>query len=200
MPETTQRTIIFIGSQGSGKGTQARLLKEYFEIKSPAVPAFLFGTGAGFREFAGKDGVTNKLVSERLAPGEILPVFLPIWLWTKMCIENLKGNEHIIFDGSPRTELEAEVLESAFVFYGRRAVDVVVLNIPKATALERVLSRGRADDTESAISARLNWFEENIRPVLGFFEENPRYNLISIDGTQTPDAVQAAIKTSLDLQ
>ncbi|MDZ7726667.1 MAG: nucleoside monophosphate kinase [Candidatus Campbellbacteria bacterium] len=194
-----QHTIIFIGSQGSGKGTQAQRLTEYLEVEYPEVPVFLFGTGEGFRNFAKEEGYTNKIVADYLSRGEILPVFLPIWLWTKMCIENLKGNEHIVFEGSPRTKLEAQVMESAFDFYARDSVTVIKLEVSKEEVVRRLLERGRSDDTREAIEERLSWYEENVNPALEFFAENSRYDLVSIDGEKTPDEVFESIleKTNL---
>jgi len=123
------KTIILIGSQGSGKGTQARKLQEYIEQKEVETPAFLFSMGEGFRRFAKSDGYTEERVRGFLSKGKILPLFLPVWLWTRMFIENVQGREHLIFDGSPRTPGEAEVLESAFEFYGRKSVVVLKLEV-----------------------------------------------------------------------
>src|SRR5690606_5478149 len=108
---------------------------------------------------------------------------------TRLFIENVRGRENIIFDGSPRTRFEAEVLESAFEVYGREKVTVLKLEESKPEIMRRLQSRGREDDTEEAIRERVLWYEEHINPALEFFEENPRYEVIKIDGEQDPEGV-----------
>lgn len=190
-------TIIFIGSQGSGKGTQARRLKEYMEKEGHDTQTFLFSMGEGFRAFAKNEGLTQRLVGERLSRGEMLPVFLPIWLWTRLFIENVRGQEHIIFDGSPRTGFEAEVLDTAFEFYDRKQVTVLRLDVSRGEIMRRLTSRGREDDTEEAIQERLSWYEDHINPALEFFKSNPRYEVVSINGEQDADGVFEEILAKL---
>lgn len=192
------KTIIFIGSQGSGKGTQARKLREYMEQEEAEMPTFLFSMGEGFREFAGGDGYTQKYVQDFLSKGRILPLFLPVWLWTRMFIEKVQGKEHLIFDGSPRTPGEAEVLESAFQFYRRESVTVLKLEVSREEIIERLMLRGRADDTRDALEERVSWFEKNSSPILDFFASNPRYTTVSINGEQDAESVFLEIKTALE--
>jgi adenylate kinase len=194
---TSQKTIIFIGCQGSGKGTQAHRLKEYLEAEDSAMPTFLFGIGEKFREITETDGYTENRIKDFLQTGKILPVFLPVSLWSGMFAENVRGNEHILFDGSPRTRQEAEVLDSAFDFYSREKVAVVNLEISHEETIQRLMKRGRADDTKEAIEERVSLFDSNIAPVLDFFFENSRYKILAINGEQTPDEVFEEIIISL---
>lgn len=192
-----QQTIIFIGSQGSGKGTQAQRLRELMEKEGGGTPTFLFSMGEEFRKFAKEEGVTEGMVREYLERGELLPTFLPIWMWTRLFIQNVKGNEHIIFDGSPRTQFEAEILESAFSFFDRRSVTVLRLNVSREEIVKRLMSRGREDDTEEVIETRIAWYEENVGAALDFFAGLPRYRFVDINGEQTADAVFDEIVTKL---
>ncbi|MEX0909698.1 MAG: nucleoside monophosphate kinase [Candidatus Paceibacterota bacterium] len=183
------KTIIFIGCQGSGKGTQAQRLREYMEKKDVGTLTFLFSMGGKFREVALGDGYTESRIDTLLKAGKILPVFLPVWLWTRMFINHVQGKEHIIFDGSPRTHEEAEALESAFNFYSREKVLVLNLEVSRGEIIERLIKRGRSDDTKDAIEERVSWFEKNTVPVLNFFSKNSRYSILSINGEQDPDKV-----------
>jgi adenylate kinase len=191
------KTIIFIGCQGSGKGTQAERVREHLEKEDLGTPALLFGMGKKFREITEVGGYTENRIRDFLQAGKILPVFLPVWLWTRMLIENVRGNEHLIFDGSPRTRKEAELLESALEFYERENVIVLNITISHEETIQRLMKRGRSDDTEEAIEKRISLFDSNIAPVLSFFSENPRYNILTINGEQKPDEVFDEIITSL---
>ncbi|MEX0933232.1 MAG: nucleoside monophosphate kinase [Candidatus Paceibacterota bacterium] len=192
------KTIILIGSQGSGKGTQARNVQEYMNQEGLGLPTFLFSMGESFRQFAKGDGFTEDRVQDFLSKGTILPLFLPVWSWTRMFIENIHGEEHLIFDGSPRTLDEARVLESAFAFYGRESVIVLKLEVSRKEILERLMLRGREDDTEEALEQRVSLFEENSLPILTFFASNPRYRVVSINGEQDAQSVFLEIKTAIE--
>jgi adenylate kinase len=194
---TSLKTIIFIGCQGSGKGTQALRLREYMEKENSLTPTFLFGMGEKFREVTETDGYTENRINDFLQAGKILPVFLPVWLWTRMFVENVRGEEHLIFDGSPRTRQEAELLESAFAFYDREKVAVLKLEISHEETMQRLMKRGRSDDTPEAIQKRISLFDTNNASILKFFTENPRYEILSINGEQNADDVFEEIIASL---
>lgn len=163
------QTIVLYGKSGSGKGTQASLLKEYIEKKDPEHPVLYIETGAAFREFAKNDNYTAKLVKEVLESGGLLPEFLPVWVWTKFLIENVKGNEHIILDGLARQRDEVPVLYRAIKFYKRLAPKVVILTLSNEEAIARLVERGRNDDKEEEIKRRLAWYEDHVGPAIGMW-------------------------------
>lgn len=66
--------IILMGPQGSGKGTQLSLLREYFQTKNTKV--LTVETGKAFRAFIEGKGYTHDLVRESLLRGERQPDFL----------------------------------------------------------------------------------------------------------------------------
>jgi prolyl-tRNA synthetase len=96
------------------------------------------------------------------------------------------------------TAEEAEALESAFTFYGRDSVTVLKLEVSREEIIERLMLRGRADDTRSALEERVSGFEKNNRPVLDFFASNPRYTVVSINGEQDAEGVFEEIKATLE--
>lgn len=194
--QPTIKTVIFIGKQGSGKGTQGQLLEATL-AKNGSV--FHYQTGHAFRELAEGPGYTNKLVAASLPGGHIQPLFLATWLWADAFVKNLTGEEHIIADGFPRRVPEAEVLDAAFAFYGRTLVDVINLEIDNDIATARLLERGRSDDTEAGIRERLDWFDREAKPVLDFFHARKRYAVHDIDSTRPVDEIAADIRAALGL-
>ncbi len=193
------RTIIFIGKQGGGKGTQAKRIEQL--LRETNAPVLHVQTGAAFREYAASDSsFTSRKVKDSLADGHLQPSFLASWLWVNLFINGIAtGKEHIIADGFPRRVDQAEALESAFEFYERERVDVVHLIIPDAVAVARLMSRARHDDTESAIQKRLSWYEAEITPVLDFFRTHARYRMHDVDGVDDMDSVGHAIEKALNL-
>lgn len=192
----TPKTVIFFGKQGSGKGTQAALLEE--SLKATA-PVFHFQTGHAFRELVAEDNYTSQKIKQTLPGGQIQPLFVVVWLWADAFVKNVTGKEHIIADGFPRRVTEAQILNAAFDFYGRNSVDVINLTLDNTIALERMLARGRSDDTKDAILERLEWHDREATPVIEYFRELRRYEVHDIDSSADVDEVAASIRKALKI-
>jgi len=165
-------TVLFYGPSGSGKGTQAKFLKEYLEKHDPERQCEYIETGALVRQFASGEGYTQGLTATAIEKGELLPSFLPIYLWTKLLIEQLEGGEHIILDGLARREREVFILEGALRFYDRSDYHIVSFELSENSTRERLRGRGRSDDMdEEATDKRLAWYRDEVLPAIQKFEE-----------------------------
>ena len=191
------QTILFYGKSGAGKGTQARLLKEYLEQKDVEHPTVYIETGAAFRTFAQKDNYTARMVKEVLDQGGILPEFLPVWVWTQFFIDHITGNEHIILDGLARQRDETPILYRAIKFYKRKAPHVVVLTIEDKEATVRLRARARADDTDKEIMRRLAWYQDNVGPAIGMWRSMSDVVVHEISSTPPSEEVNRDIVTAL---
>lgn len=186
------QVIIFFGSQGSGKGTQSAMCASFLEKQNDTV--IHISTGEGFREFSAEEGVVEEKVKNALDNGEMLPVFFPIWLWTKTLLENnYSGNESLIFDGSPRTIDELEVFNAALDFYGWKPV-VINLALSEEEVLARIKARGRDDDNFAGVLRRLSWYKEQTMPVLEEMRKDDRYAVYDLDGAGTVEEIHEKIK------
>ncbi len=142
-----QRTFIFIGRSGCGKGTQAALLIHEIEQRDPEKrPIFYLETGAKFREFIKGDKYSNKLASKILELGERQPDFLAVYNWSSMLVNEMDTEKHLIVDGMPRSYEEALVFDSAINFYNLSRPVVVYINVSKEHSRERLVLRGSSDD------------------------------------------------------
>ncbi len=191
------QTILLYGKSGAGKGTQAKLLKEYLEQKDPAHPVLYIETGAAFRTFAQKDNYTARMVKETLENGGLLPEFLPVWVWTQFLIDNVTGNEHIILDGLARQRDEAPILYRAIKFYKRAAPRVVVLTLDDTEAAARLKARSRADDTDAEINKRLAWYQDNVTPAIGMWRSMSDVVVREVSSTPPPEQVHVDIISAL---
>ncbi|MEK7078363.1 MAG: nucleoside monophosphate kinase [Patescibacteria group bacterium] len=185
------RTIILLGRSGSGKGTQAKLLQEKLE------PCLYVYTGDLFRELSEVETVAGKKVKEVLSIGGLPDEWLAAFLWQKSLVYNLKNNENIIIDGSPRRLDEAEEMDIVLKWLGRVDIKVMLIDITEDEAVTRLLKRARNDDTEDSIRSRLQWFNTEAALALEYFEKSGR--LIKINGLGAVEEVFDRIKQALDI-
>lgn len=176
--------FIFIGPSGSGKGTQAELLKKYLEEKYGPNSVSYVSTGEELRELVGqKELLTARLVDEKvMRAGNKAPYFLAVWAWSERFIRDMDEKKHFIVDGSPRTIMEARILDEAFLFYGRKKIFPFLIDVSREETARRMKKRGRADDTDEQIKSRLAYYEEHVSPAVEYYEKESKNKLIRIDG------------------
>lgn len=193
---TNKKTILFMGVQGSGKGTQVKLLKEALEKESDR-DVFAYVSGDRLREFAKGDSYTAKKVKETLRGGGLLPPNIPTWLWSDAFATEIPAEDHLIIDGSPRTLFEARLLEAALSFYGRDECDVVRLMLHEDKVVERLLERGRQDDTPESIKERLGWHYAQVSPLIDWFRQRGDYHIHEIEADQAIEDVHRDVVQAL---
>ena len=195
-------TIIFIGPQGSGKGTQIERLTRVLRERDRERRVVDIQTGRRFRALAAKqEGYTETQISKTLDTGILQPLFLSVVLWGDAFHQHVDPDCHLLIDGFPRTVNEAKVLESALRFYERKEVTVFNLDTPEEVVRERMISRARQDDTHESIEARLAWYREETLPVLAYYREPSHHHhttkVVDIDGMGSIDEVHTAILSNL---
>lgn len=195
-----QRTFIFIGRSGCGKGTQAALLVHEIEQRDPEKrPIFYLETGAKFREFIKGDKYSNKLASKILELGERQPDFLAVYNWSSMLVNEMDTEKHLVVDGMPRSYEEALVFDSAINFYNLSRPVVIYINVSKEHSRERLILRGRADDIKpEVIEKRLSWFDTEVSPAIEYFKHHSGYVFIEVNGEQAIEKVFADITSRLN--
>jgi adenylate kinase len=192
------QTFIFIGRSGCGKGTQVALLQEHIKTQDHNRQIFYIETGERFRQFIKEDSLSSRLAAEIYKAGHRQPDFIAVWMWSHLLVEKMTGLEHIIFDGTPRSLHEAQIIDTAITFYNRQRPHVVYLNISRETSKARMISRRRMDDIdEKEIERRLNWFESDVLPAVEYFRKYAKYNFIELAGDQPVEAVQQELRSNV---
>lgn len=175
--------VMFMGLAGSGKDTQAELIKKFLEIRDGSGSVLSVNTGHRLRAVMDAPTYTSKLLKENiLNKGAKAPDFLALWAWGAEVVEKFKVDQHIIFGGSPRTALEANVLDEAFEFFGIVRVYPIYLRVERQEAFYRLKKRGRFDDTDERINSRLNYFETYVVPAIEYYRKESKNKVIEIDG------------------
>lgn len=163
--------IVLFGLAGTGKGTQAKALSEFFGWRT-------FSVGQVIRDTGKYDDTTNQ--------GGLIPDDDVIKLMTEQInIANAEGYD-VILDGYPRTEYQAQWLME----HMRDDINgAIILEVPKDELYERLELRGREDDkSKEAIDRRWEIFEQNINPIITLFEQN-HIPVKKVDGVGAVEAV-----------
>ncbi|MDO8575638.1 MAG: nucleoside monophosphate kinase [bacterium] len=187
------QSYIFIGKSGCGKGTQGKLLADFLKTKDTSRDIFYVQSGDEFRRFIQGDSYTKHLSKKIYDDGKLEPEFLAILMWANYFAENYNGKDHIVIDGTPREVHEAGVLHSIFDFYKLEKPRVVYINISAEEATRRLSGRGRRDDNEVDIKARLKWFETDVIPTIDFYRSNPFYQFVEVNGERDTEVVHQEI-------
>ena len=195
-----KQTIIFIGQQGSGKGTQIELLIDVLKEKDRETRVVDIQTGRRFRSLAVKEeGFTEKKISKTIDTGILQPLFLSVVLWGDAFHNHVDSECHLLIDGVPRTVDEAKVLESALSFYERTPLTIINLGTDEDVVRKRMIKRAREDDTQTSIEARLAWYRDETLPVLVYYRERPDTRVFDVDGTKSIQGVQDEILKCLKI-
>ena len=185
--------FLLIGRSGCGKGTQAKLLIKHLRDNNLGETLYVY-TGEKLRNFAGKEeNLAARLAKSKMKAGGLLPSFLAVWLWSGALIEGINENNNVIMDGSPRTFLEAMMVDDVMEFYGRSKVVPIFLETSEEWSTQRLLGRGRSDDNLKSIKERLAYFEKDVAPVIDYYEKESKYKLARINGEQSVEAVHREI-------
>lgn len=192
-----------MGKPGSGKGTQAQLLKT--ELEKRGLSVMHVTTGGSFREFIKGESFMASRAREIQNQGFLQPEFLSVWNWTQIFIDKLKDDTTVILDGAPRKITEVESLHELFPFLQYSYPPVIYVDVSDEWAKDRMKYREstsveKREDVSSdeEIQKRIDEFTKYIIPCTQMFKNDARYSYLHINGEQTIEEVHAEILAKLD--
>jgi len=197
MKNRKAKTIIFIGNSGCGKGTQADLIEK--KLKNKGEKVFHLEIGDEFRDLLNMTTYTSELARGVSDRGELQPEFLAVKMWANLFNLYYSPEKNVIIDGSPRKIGEAHILHEALKFYEIEKPIVIYIKVSSEVAKERMLSRGRKDDTIEKIQGRLEWFEVEVLKTIDFFKKDDFYEFYEINGEQDIEKIQKDILEKLSI-
>lgn len=167
--------LIILGAPGSGKGTQAQLLAEKFNLVH-------LSSGQLLRTEAASGTPKGKLIADLLVTGALLP-FETVLEVIEPALKSAKNG--FVLDGTPRDIHQAEYLHHFFNENGIVLDKVIYLDIPVEEGVKRIMKRSqiehRSDDNYDSIKKRMDIYHDETMPVIDFYQKNAL--LLKIDGT-----------------
>jgi len=179
--------IALFGPPGAGKGTQSEFLIKKYNL-------FYISTGDLLRKgIAGKTRLGLE-AQNIIATGGLVSDEIIVQIIEKTITDN-PGSNGFLFDGFPRTYIQAYILEGLMLKLHTALNCLISLNVPEEESVRRLMSRGltsgRSDDNESVIRNRLREYNQKTLPVLQFYRDKGIY--VELDGTASIEAVRERI-------
>ena len=166
-----KKHLLFLGAPGAGKGTQAELISQsnsYLHLS----------TGELLRKEIEMNTILGMEVKDIINKGELVSDELVLKIVRQNLVEDNKG---WILDGFPRNLSQANSLNEVLIEINQSLEVVFYLDIPEKVLIERLLLRGRKDDTEETIRTRFNIYKETTEPLIKYFKDLSLLEYIDAD-------------------
>ena len=185
--------IVLFGAPGCGKGTQAQRLKEHYGIDHVS-------TGEVIRDEIRRGTELGRSMEQYIKEGKLAPDEIVIGMIANYVSEH-KDAKGCIFDGFPRTTVQAEEFDKILAKEGLKVDIMVDIHVPEEELVRRILLRGkesgRADDaSEEVIRGRLDVYHKQTAVVADYYAGQNKY--ASVDGVGTMDEVFDRIAAVID--
>lgn len=207
--------LIILGPQGSGKGTQARLLADSLGL-------FYFEAGDFLREAARSDTRIDEIINKK---GELLPDEEVFSLVSRLLSQKVLNLDNFILDGYPRSQRQYELIKAWLGQKGKKINWAIYLSLSKEESLTRITARRtcakcdrvynlitntpptqevcecggrlqqRQDDTPEVVAKRLAIYEKTTAPLIDILKKDGL--LLAIDGEAPIETILKEIITKI---
>jgi adenylate kinase len=186
--------LILFGKPGSGKGTQAEFIKKKYDL-------IHISTGDVFRYNISKQTDLGLLAKSYMEKGDLVPDNVTIQMLEAEVnkIPNAKG---FIFDGFPRTTLQAEMLDEFLNSKNLSISMIIALEVDENILIDRLINRGiasgRADDQDrSKIQNRFEEYNKKTSTLINYYKSQNKF--FEVEGNGEIDEISQRLFNVIDL-
>jgi len=185
--------LILFGKPGSGKGTQAEFIKNKYDLVH-------ISTGVVFRYNISMQTELGLLAKSYMDKGDLVPDNVTI----KMLEAELNKFPNVngfIFDGFPRTTIQAEMLDKFLKNKDLKISMTIALDVDEDVLIERLISRGkesgRADDQDkSKIKNRFEEYNKKTSKLIEYYNNQGKF--YSVEGLGEINEITQRIYNLID--
>jgi adenylate kinase len=180
-----KQRLLFLGPPGAGKGTQAQRLAEQQGLLH-------LSTGDLLRAEVAAGTALGQEAEAVMARGELVSDALVLAI-VRSRLEAHTGGW--LLDGFPRNVAQADALAALLAELDQQIELVVLMELDDAVLVQRLLSRGRADDNEQVIRHRLEVYRQQTEPLIAYYRQ--RGLIAPVEAAGTVEEIEARIASVL---
>ena len=185
--------IILFGPPGAGKGTQAKMICQQYNLLH-------LSTGEILRNEIKKKTNLGKDVEEIIKLGKLVSNEIIIEILNSTIVNKLKDNfSGYLFDGFPRNINQANLLSNLLDSLKVKIDYILLIEVDEQTLLHRILTRGdsegRSDDNQETLASRIQVYVQETEPLIDHYSSN--HEIKKIDGLGKINEVNQRINNAL---
>jgi adenylate kinase len=185
--------LILFGKPGSGKGTQAEFVKRKYDLVH-------ISTGDLFRNNISNNTDLGLLAKSYMDKGDLVPDEVTIKMLEAEVNKHPNANG-FIFDGFPRTTIQAEILDQFLITLKLSISMTIALEVDENLLIDRLINRGkdsgRADDQDrSKIQNRFEEYNNKTYPLINYYKNQNKF--FEVNGVGDINEISARIFNTID--
>ena len=185
--------LILFGKPGSGKGTQAEFVKGKYDL-------IHISTGDLFRNNISNNTDLGLLAKSYMEKGDLVPDEVTIKMLEAEVNKHSNANG-FIFDGFPRTTVQAEILDQFLSTLKLNISMTIALEVDENLLIDRLINRGkdsgRADDQDrSKIQNRFDEYNNKTSPLINYYKNQNKF--FEVNGVGDVNEISTRIFKTID--
>lgn len=177
--------LVLVGPPGAGKGTQALRLAERLDVPH-------ISTGDLFRTNLEQQTPLGVEAKRYMDAGDLVPDEVTVGM-VRGRLADADATKGFLLDGFPRNVRQAEALGELLGEHGELLDAVVEFQVPDDLLVQRLLGRGRTDDSEAVIRRRQQVYRDETAPLLAHYAEQ----LVTVDAVGSIEEITDRVTEAL---